>query len=80
MSGCAGSAANDRSVLCGFYDTNGGPKWLERTRINWITAEDLSHWAGVTVNAEGRVIQLDLSGEPPWKGEKNKLTGERPLE
>ncbi|CAM9666956.1 unnamed protein product, partial [Sphacelaria rigidula] len=57
-----GSAANDRSVLCGFYDTNGGPKWLGRMRRNRKTAEDLSHWGGVTVNAEGRVIKLGLSG------------------
>ncbi|CAM9590248.1 unnamed protein product, partial [Sphacelaria rigidula] len=57
-----GSAANDRSVLCGFYDTNGGPEWLKVRRRNWKTAEDLSHWSGVTVNAEGRVIKLDLSG------------------
>ncbi|CAM9240770.1 unnamed protein product, partial [Sphacelaria rigidula] len=62
----AGSAVNDRSVLCGFYDTSGGPEWLE----NWKTAEDLSRWTGVTVNAEGRVIKLHLSG--------GRLTG-RPL-
>ena len=68
-------------MLCGFYDTNGGPEWLQRTRKNWKTSEDLSHWAGVTTDAEGRVIKLDLSGEFSVDNSKeNKLTGERLLE
>lgn len=63
--------ANDRLVLRGFYDTNGGPEWLESE--NWKTAEDISHWSGVTVNAEGRVVKLHLSGEYL---NRNKVTGE----
>ncbi|CAM9665765.1 unnamed protein product, partial [Sphacelaria rigidula] len=51
-------------------------EWLEGTRRKWKTSEDLSHWAGVTVNAEGRVIRLDLSGERSFDGSgSNKLTG-----
>lgn len=49
-------------------------------RKNWRTAEELSHWSGVTVNVEGRVVKLDLSNEKSVScdtGEEDRLTGER---
>lgn len=82
---------NDRSVLFGLYDTIDGNEWLKRGWKNWKTSEDLSHWTGVTVDGEGRVITLDLPGavttnwypvsDPELELNKlNKLRGERPLE
>lgn len=70
--------ANDRSVLSVFYGINGGPGWLPWTRAQWRTSKDLSHWSGVTVNANGRVVKLDLSAGLFSDGsESSNLIGER---
>lgn len=69
----AGFPARDRAVLCIVYASNGGARWLERTREYWNSGKELSLWSGVTINEERRVVKLDLSGS---YGNQNNLTGE----
>ena len=49
----------DRDVLAALYAAAGGPEWTNRD--NWLTEESLASWYGVEVNAEGRVVRLELS-------------------
>ena len=58
----------DRPALMAFYAaTGGGSNW---TGHNWGSDEPIGTWEGVTTNAGGRVIGLDLHG--------NNLTGSIP--
>ena len=41
------------------YRATNGPRWT--TRTNWDTTQAMGTWHGVTTNAEGRVVALDLS-------------------
>ena len=52
------SHAGDRAVLETLYDATDGTSWTDST--NWKTSEPLSQWHGVTTDAEGRVMRLDL--------------------
>ena len=52
------SAETDREALTRLYETAGGPNWLRNT--NWLSEEPLGHWDGVTTDADGRVVGLDL--------------------
>ena len=47
----------DREVLVTLYDETGGDRW--RRSGGWLTAEPLSNWHGVEVNAEGCVTAVD---------------------
>ena len=49
---------SDREVLEVFYNSTGGDGWTNRT--NWKTSAPLDEWFGVTVDAEGRVTELEL--------------------
>ena len=53
-----GSAATDRAALEAFYDATGGPGWTDNT--NWKTAAPLDDWHGVTTDAGGRVVGVNL--------------------
>lgn len=49
----------DWEALVTFYSETNGPTWAENT--NWLSAEPLDEWFGVSTDAGGRVTHLDLS-------------------
>jgi hypothetical protein len=51
-------AVPDRQALEGLFRSWGGAGWEEKG--GWMTDADLGEWEGVTVGAEGRVIELNL--------------------
>jgi Leucine-rich repeat (LRR) protein len=85
---------SDRLALEALYKSCGGAGW--RNKGGWMTDAGLGEWHGVTVDAEGRVTELNLgnnnlAGPLPselqqlsaLKGlylHKNKLTGPVPAE
>ena len=60
----------ERDALVALYEGTGGPGWA--TRNGWLSDAPLRRWAGVEVDAQGRVVGLDLSG--------NGLSGPIPRE
>ncbi len=84
----------DLPALSSIYNALGGSTWKKSD--NWLTSCDPCDWLGVTCNAEGRVIGLDLSNNglsgtlPPEMGQltelqnldlgQNKISGEIPVE
>ncbi len=48
----------DRDVLVAFYESTGGANWTNNS--NWLSDQPLGQWHGVTTNAEGEVIRLEL--------------------
>ena len=48
----------DRDVLIAFYQSTGGEHWSEKA--NWNSVHPLETWFGVTVDADGRVTEIDL--------------------
>ena len=64
------SPETDRQALIALYDATDGENW--RNDTNWLSDAPTGEWSGVTTNAEGRVIELDLDG--------NQLSGEIPPE
>jgi Leucine-rich repeat (LRR) protein len=63
-------AASDRLALEALYKSCGGAGW--RWKGGWMTEAALGEWEGVTVDAEGRVVELDLFN--------NNLAGALPSE
>ena len=59
---------SDLGVLNLLYETSGGPDWTNST--GWLETPALDEWYGVTVDALGRVVTLDLS--------RNGLAGQLP--
>ena len=59
---------SDVGVLNLLYETSGGPDWTNST--GWLETPALDEWYGVTVDALGRVVTLDLS--------RNGLVGQLP--
>ena len=62
--------AGDREALTAFYKAMDGENWYGNE--NWLTSAPLGEWAGVSTDADGRVVKLDfsyggggLSGELP---------------
>ena len=55
-----GSAQSDREALIALYNSTGGSGWTNND--DWDSAQGLSTWFGVAVNGNGRVTELDLSG------------------
>ena len=51
---------SDIMVLGLLYQTTGGPNWTNSTR--WLETPALEEWYGVTADALGRVVALDLAG------------------
>ena len=64
------STTTDRAALVALYNATDGPNWRDNTK--WLSDAPLGEWRGVTTDADGRVIELDL-----WL---NKLEGELPTE
>ena len=48
----------ERDVLVALYGTTGGPGWTNRN--GWLTEAPLRRWSGVQVDAQGRLVGLDL--------------------
>ncbi|CAN0406617.1 unnamed protein product [Ectocarpus sp. 12 AP-2014] len=53
-------AAADRDAMVTFFHSTGGTSW-ERNTL-WNTTAKLSIWYGIKVDAQGRVVELDLAG------------------
>ena len=60
----------DVAVLTEFYDVTGGDDWSDST--NWFSEQPLQYWKGVTINADGRVTELNF--------DRNNLSGSIPAE
>ena len=56
----------DRAPLVAFYDGTNGPQWIETD--NWLTDQPLAQWHGVSTDAEGRVIRVNLTGRRDSQG------------
>ena len=75
-------AAGDRAALEALYNATDGPNWMDNT--NWLDSTvALGEWYGVSTDASGRVVGLDLSGR--YDGERGEwirhgLSGEIPPE
>ena len=63
-------SAEDRAALVELYNATGGASWTNNT--NWLSDRPIREWYGVSNGPDGRVSELDLSG--------NQLTGEIPTE
>ena len=61
---------SDRDILDVLYDVTGGPSWTNND--NWLTDAPLGERFGVLIDGEGRVVNLQLTG--------NNLTGPIPPE
>ena len=64
----SGSVSGDRQALIDLYEATGGSSWHNSS--GWGNGNPSDSWYGVEVNAEGRVVRLDLF--------KNNLTGRLP--
>ena len=77
-----GGGTSDRAVLETLYQATGGPNWTNNT--NWLSSASLDQWAGVEVDASGRVTTLDLDTDPTGdsigSGYGNNLVGPIPSE
>ncbi len=51
----------DRATLVTFYEAADGRNWVNSE--HWMTGAPLGDWYGVDVDASGRVVSIDLSGE-----------------
>ena len=60
----------ERDALVAIYNATNGENWARRQ--NWLSTAPVGTWYGVTTNASGRVIELNLS--------ENLLVGEIPSE
>ena len=54
-----GSIAGDRAALVALYNATDGANWTNNA--NWLGGSPLDQWHGVTVDDNGRVIELSLS-------------------
>ena len=50
----------ESGALVALYESTGGPGWTNRN--GWLTEAPLRRWSGVEVDAQGRVVGLDLNG------------------
>lgn len=62
--------SGDSTVLSKIYSECGGEKWSVEDSL-WMTGNPVHDWKGVTLNAEGRVVELNMShfglnGDLPW--------------
>ena len=64
----ASSPTTDRAALVALYNTTGGANWTDNR--NWLSNAPMVEWYGVTTDASGRVIELNL--------DSNQLTGTIP--
>jgi len=54
------SVEGDRQALMDLYEATGGNGWANDS--DWGNGDPTGSWYGVDVNADGRVVRLDLSG------------------
>ena len=54
----------DRAALVALYEATGGARWALNT--NWLSATPVGDWHGVTTDADGRVIRLELDDNNLW--------------
>ena len=65
-------------ALLALFDSTNGPSWQNYS--HWIDSKPVRSWGGVTLNSEGHVMRLDLSGGslrgsiPPEIGNLTELT------
>ena len=59
----------DRDILVALYEATDGPNWINSE--NWLTDAPLGVWHGVTTDAFGRVVSLDLAGR--WDREAERV-------
>ena len=59
----------DRDILVLLYEATDGPNWINSE--NWLTDAPLGAWYGVTTDAFGRVVSLDLAGR--WDREAERF-------
>ena len=64
----ASSPTTDRAALVALYNTTGGANWTDNR--DWLSNAPMVEWYGVTTDASGRVIELNL--------DSNQLTGTIP--
>ena len=64
------TATEDRDALVALYHATDGASWS--SSANWLSDEPLGAWYGVTTNAGGQVVRLDLTN--------NQLSGALPAE
>ena len=55
-----GSRYADREALVALYYATNGGRWYEKAKANWLSHMPLNTWHGVTTDASGRVIEVDL--------------------
>lgn len=48
----------DRAALVALFEATGGPSWTSND--GWLASAPLSDWYGITIDADGRVTELDL--------------------
>ena len=65
---CVALKLDELVALVGLYTSTGGQDWTKNE--NWLSQAPLATWYGVTVDADGRVAELDLSN--------NNLNGSLP--
>ena len=58
----------DAAALVALYEATDGPNWTDRDK--WLTLDPLGDWSGVTTDASGRVVVVELA--------ENNLTGAIP--
>ena len=73
----------DRAALAALYNATDGPNWVDNT--NWLTDARLGEWYGVSTDAAGRVVVINLDGR--WHYEAGQyqsishgLRGQLPVE
>ena len=57
--GRTGTHEEDRAELAALYHEMGGANWTNSA--NWLSDAHIGEWFGVATDADGRVIELDLS-------------------
>lgn len=70
-----GTRATDSLALIDFYMQTNGKDWINK----WDFAQPMDTWFGISLNLYGRVMCMDLDGEPdcgPTKRRGNKIKGE----
>jgi len=66
ITGCSSEAKKpltDRDVLMLIFEKTNGEGWRTNARENWGSELPLEQWAGVKVNAEGRVTELRINND-----------------
>ena len=56
--GEAATHEGDRAELVAFYNATGGDDWTDNTK--WLSDAPIGEWYGITTDASGRVIVMDL--------------------